>query len=809
MTNLDWKPYFISCLSGIAPFNPFMSLTKRKAMVSLIIFVIVAMFVIPKALEYFSPSGKNPSEEPKLVQVNISSSTYSGQSPDMRVGLQIPETSTRYSSSPNMNFLGTYGFEAYRTTPFGEMADDWLLWTNGDFAADNTSSNVTISKDGTQGNFVHGRYAQKIMITNCSEPVRLGQYQSGREFLANRTYKFGCWMKQNGLTQDVSLRVRFWSGDDRFDQSQSFTVSTEWRYYEIDFVLPVNCTPIDPYYGQSSSERIEVFSSGTLWIDDAQFYDSEGINAWGLSTRFIDEVRNLRPSTLRYGGLGCNSLRPENIFGNRFDLQNYADWDGNVGGDVFDFNQFLKLCELTGVCPDYVLSQFLIMEPTMISDLLEYMYGDNATAYGAMREKAGFESWKGKFDKVYFELGNEVLRNGNGPTWTQREYADYVTEAVRVAKSSPYWNLSVNKIGAGLWYSDVGLNVQFLTDESNNVGGGDVDFMLVAEYFPGHDFTNYYANKQTTYSEGSLTDSETNRAVWYQRALGEAAYIDEYTSYLKEMAEENYPMSVDVGIYEYGMTGVFKREPYNHELANMETSLGAAIAVLDTSLSLRKNGLNPINAFYVQGFGWTWGFMDDYAYVKKRPVYYALQMYSEFQRGQLLNCSFTSGTFDPFGDAANNFIMWENFQSYNLEVHRYPINVPKLAVYPFKYGDRYSILLINRDLEKSIMVQLSLPYMPSNRSLIVSLTGNSPYAYNDESSEDLHLNYTLVYNFANNYNMTLQPHSAYIIVNYAEGAKVCLDEDGDGYGANIFELVDCTGSKTLVDPNDLDSNVHP
>jgi hypothetical protein len=275
------------------------------------------------------------------------------------------------------------------------------------------------------------------------------------------------------------------------------------------------------------------------------------------------------------------------------------------------------------------------------------------------------------------------------------------------------------------------------------------------------------------------------------------------------MVEENYPTSIDVGIYEYGMTGVFKREPFNHELANMETSLGAAIAVLDQSLSLRKNGLNPINAFYVQGFGWTWGFMEDYAYVKKRPVYYALQMYGEFQRGQLLDCSFTSGTFDPLGDAANNFIMWENFQSYNLEVHRYPINVPDIAVYPFKYGDRYSILLINRDLEKSVDVQLSLPYMPSNRSLIVSLTGDSPYAYNDESSEDLHLKYTLVYNFTNNYNMTLQPHSAYMIVNYAEGAKVCLDEDGDGYGANFFELVDCTGSKTLVDPDDLNSNVHP
>jgi len=792
--------------------------TKHKILAILLIIIFVIL-VIPKVIEImFNPSGGESFYEPSLVQITIASTPYFGQSPDMRIGLEIPETSTRYSSSPNMNFLGTYGFEAYRNTEYGEMANDWLLWSDGDWPADSTRSNVTFSKDGTLGNFVHGKYSQKIVITNYVEPVRLGQYQSGRTFLANRIYKFGCWMKQSGLTEDVRLRIRFWSGDTNIDVFQNFAVDSEWKYYEMEFVIPFNYTPIDPYYGQASSERIEIFSAGTLWIDDAQFYDSEGINEWGLSTIFIEEVRKLRPSTLRYGGLGCNSLKPENIFGHRFDLANYVDWDGNVGGDVFDFNQFLKLCELTGANPEYVLSQHLIMNPSSIASLLEYMYGDNTTVYGALREKAGFESWKDKFDKVYFELGNEVLVNGNGPTWTSSEYANYVTEAVMVAKSSPYWNASVNKIGVGLWYTNVGLNVPFLTNEAGNFGGGEIDFILVARYFPGHEFTNYVytdwllwqtANEKR-YSEGSVTGSDEKRAVWYRRALGEAAYINEYASYLKEMAEENYPKKVDVGIYEYGMTGVFKREPYNHELANMETSLGAAIAMLDASLSLRKNGLNPINAFYVQGFGWSWGFMDDYPHARKRPVYYAMQMYGEFQRGELLDCSVDSGTFDPFGSAANHIAMWEGFSLYNLKVHNYPVDVPKIASYPFKLNERYSILLINRDLEKNIDVQLNLPYTPSNRALIVSLSGDSPYAYNDDSPVDtVLLNFEIVNDFSNYYVMTLSPHSAYMIVNYAKGAKLCLDEDGDGYGANIYELEGCTSSQTLVDPNDLDPNIHP
>jgi alpha-L-arabinofuranosidase len=813
MLDLGWRLCFRLCLLGVAQFRVFPFSAKRKVL-ALFMIVIVAVVIVPMLLEYvYRPGGETPSGETELVQVTVSSSLYLGQSPDMRVGLEIPETSTRYSSSPNMNFLGTYGFEAYQNTTYGEMAIDWLLWSDGDWPAGNTTSTVAFSKDGTPGNYMHGKYAQKITVTSFSEPARLGQYQSGRMFLANRTYKFGCWMKQSGLTEDVRLRVRFWSGDTDIDQYQSFTVGTEWAYYEMEFVIPINYTPIDPYYGQASSERIEVFSTGTLWIDDAQFYDSEGINAWGLSTLFIEEVRKLRPSTLRYGGLGCNSLKPENIFGDRFDLQNYESWAGSVGGDVFDFNQFLKLCELTGANPEYVLSQCLIMDPSLILNLLEYMYGDNTTTYGAMREKAGFESWNGKFDKVYFELGNEVLLNGNGPTWTPEQYADYVIDAVRAAKSSPYWNSSVNKIGVGLWYTDVGFNVPLL----NNLEGVDIDFMLAAEYFPGHEFTNYYYSwlfvNQANYDEESLTGSAEKRAVWYRQALGEAAYIDEYAAYLKEMASENYLNTIDTGIYEYGVTGVFKREPYNHELANMETSLGAAIAILDQSLSLRKNGMNPINAFYVQGFGWTWGFMDDYPYIRKRPVYYAMQMYGEFQRGRLLNCSFSSDVFNPFGDAANTHIMWDSYASftyYKLQLHYYPTNVPILAVYPFIYNDRYLYLLINRGLEKSVKVQLNLPYTPSNRSLIITLTGDDPYLYNEDSQENtVHLNYTIVNDFTNNYTITLSPHSAYVIVNYVEGAKVCLDEDGDGYGANIYELENCSASKILVDPDDLDPNIHP
>ena len=256
------------------------------------------------------------------------------------------------------------------------------------------------------------------------------------------------------------------------------------------------------------------------------------------------------------------------------------------------------------------------------------------------------------------------------------------------------------------------------------------------------------------------------------------------------------------------MTGVFKREPYNHEFFNMQTSLGAAVSMLDQSVNMRKQGLNPINAFYLQGFSWSWGFMDDYPYLKKRPIYYALEMYGTLQRGVLIQSSFISNTFNPFGDMADHKIMWDWLPKYDLKVHHYPVNVPTLAVYPFKNDDRYSILLINRDLKNTIQVILNLDYAPSSKVLIASLTGDDPYLYNDGYSDDpIRLNYNEVNNFTNNYNMTLAPHSAYMIINYQEGAQVHFDINKEGYGANGLIFEGFAALITLVDSTNLSPKI--
>lgn len=786
---------FLSDSSLLKPFmkNSFLIVVTITALILLLI----------GSLEYFQKQGykEEPSNETGIIYVTILPDPYPGQSKDMRIGLQIPETSTRWSSSPNMNFLANYGFEEYEAASHGEIAVEWRLWSDGDWPDESTQSQVTFSRDGSAGNFIHGKYSQKISVTRYVEPVRFGQFQSGRQFLAGRTYKFGCWMKQDGLTGDIRLRVRLWCGDSRIDLHKNLTVGSQWNYYEMDVILPVNCTPIDPYYGQASSVRVEIFSQGTLWIDDAQFYDSEAINEWGLSKIFVEEIGKLKPSTLRYGGLGCNSLLPENIFGNRFDLSGYRSWNGEYGGDPFDFNQFLKLCELTGANPDYVLSQHFIVNPILILNLLEYMYGNNGTTYGLLREKSGFESWSGKFQKVYFELGNEVMFNINGPNWSPEEYADYVVQAIKVAKSSPYWDSSIHKIGIGLQYANVWVNVPLLRKLWERREEAMVDFIMVAEYFPGHEFTNYYSTGEVSYSERSLTSSSEGMNVWYRRALGEAAYNDKYVSYLKEMINENYP-GPGIGIYEYGVTGVFKREPYNHVLANMETSLGSAIALLDLSVNMRKNGLDPINFFYAMGLEWTWGLMGDYPHFQKRPVYYALQIYGEFQRGELLECTYSCDAFDPYGDSANSHVIWSDFPRFGLEKQYYPVKVPILTVYPFKSDERYSFLLINKDLEKSIRVQLNVPYEPSSRAIIVSLTGGSPHAGGDESQENVSLNYLTVYDFTGNYTIILPPHSVCMIVNYEKNAEMFFDEAV--FGAKISESNN-PYSKTLVGPN---PNIH-
>jgi hypothetical protein len=226
---------------------------------------------------------------------------------------------------------------------------------------------------------------------------------------------------------------------------------------------------------------------------------------WRLSKRFIEATKKLNLSTIRFGGLGANPVKNENmLLDSQFSAQTYENSLGSVSGSVLtNLNQFLTLNYLTGANPQYVISQRNTMADN--EDFLEYMYGDESTEYGAMREAMGYPSWEGKFENIFYELGNELLcfdpsdghgwefipgaggcpgDNSTGRT-VRAAYADWSTERINLYKDpSKNPDADKTKVGFNVWTITGRLYhiVQTLQEERNNAGGGNADFFLVQGY---------------------------------------------------------------------------------------------------------------------------------------------------------------------------------------------------------------------------------------------------------------------------------------------------------------------------------------
>ena len=240
----------------------------------------------------------------------------------------------------------------------------------------------------------------------------------------------------------------------------------------------------------------------------------------------------------------------------------------------------------------------------------------------------------------------------------------------------------------------------------------------------------------------------------------------------------------------------------NDPLWTLRTSLGAAVALLDCTVARMGIGLEAQNYFNLFGsFGSAHSATHTYGRGFERPVYHALRLYGQYVRGEMITASVEgSGSFDPWGPGASTS---EEFLG-----RGGPVDVPYVAVYAFRSGDRDAYLLINRHLRDAIDVRLHLEGSARSPQIAIhALTGPTPTAHN-EDGPTVDLTHEIRTDFDPQRPLSLAPHSAYVIVSYAEGAAVCLDEDGDGFGANPYETEGCPGGAEIVDIDDRDPTRH-
>ncbi|MBN2517931.1 MAG: carbohydrate binding domain-containing protein [Candidatus Altiarchaeota archaeon] len=745
------------------------------------------------------------------VTATFSNDPIQDQAEDKRMGFHLPEGAGRASMNLYMNFLGDSDFED--GTSWFETIDS-SKW-GGDVTG------LTLSYDTST--FYDGKQSLKVVATQQSAlPGGFGQWESGRTFIPNRTYRFSCYMKQTGMpTQDnVEFRVYFPDGvpSCNVNARKKVSVTGDWQEHYMDFTVPNECWLKDPHPSLgngANTKRINLYYAGTLWVDHCRLIDASLDTDWQISQNYIDNLIALRPGSLRYGGLGANKLTWDNLVGPALGRPK----------EVMGISEFLKLNELTGANPDYVISA--VFSGEQYDNLLEYMFGDNETAYGSQRESYGYSSWKDSFPRFFFELGNELLCSDMyGCEWPPANYADWSTDKITRFMASTYWEPVRMLLGFNVWYDSTYLNSNTLKEEKANTGGGKAEFWMPAKYYSGRTPTVY--NEQgtpTTYSESQVS---VNKNLFFNRVLGEAEYARIYTLYQKEVVQTFYGKDLILGIYEYGPSG-----PLGSSLKDvwmLENSLGFGISWLDMSVMMKKTGMDPLGLFVYQGgFGkspyywqnsYSWPIMDDYPNIRKRPAYYAFKMYGQYQRGDFIEHTLSGNieTFDPFGPGANLVESYGCTRSHQSSCHNsnfglsnwyYPLDVPYIQIYPFKSGGRYSYLIINRDLRATpTNVVFNIKnYAPSAKAELFMVTGSDPSLTN-EDTENVNMQHQAITNFGDGYTLSVNPFSAYMLVNYAQGASVCLDEDGDGYGANEYETSGCA-HPGLVDCVDFNPNIHP
>ena len=167
-------------------------------------------------------------------------------------------------------------------------------------------------------------------------------------------------------------------------------------------------------------------------------------------------LRNLKPGSLRWGGIDANEYGFESVTGNTTDAGQRAKTIGKARKDAGyathamnmnfcnEIGAYYSLCAGMKESPykvDYIEND----EQTFLK-LIEYLAGPATSTYGAIRAEEGFTEpllKKGLGKGLLLEFGNEVWGGSSHHSPMGSNYTNYGKWCRKVAtaiKKSPYWN---------------------------------------------------------------------------------------------------------------------------------------------------------------------------------------------------------------------------------------------------------------------------------------------------------------------------------------------------------------------------------
>lgn len=607
---------------------------------------------------------------------------------------------------------------------------------------------MVVDRDAPPGG---GDGSLKVTVPAGAAPVRLGYWLlSGQmpdwpRLKEGKPYTLRFWAKQQGMaTGAVTVRVASL-------KELTGRVGEAWKQYSIDF------TGAEP---KGAAEPLEfgVREPGTLWLDNVVLFEKD-VAPWSFYPEVVEALKDYRPGHLRLWALQCNRG-----FGRALDsalgpvLESNTEFGETSGGsptNATGLHQQLELCKTLGARPWIVTSTMFTLEEQR--NLVEYLAGPADSPYGKRRAAWGREApWTEAFDTIYLELGNETwngMFSPQGFSGRPKDYGSYAELVFRTMKASPHFRAGKFKFILNGWiagtsrqwgYGPLALSTCPSADASDiayYTGGWDAVGLIKADDEPSGWF---------------------NVLTYCYRMLRPRSL--EYAELMKFMSAERgrpvQPMVYEAGPG-YTLPGPGK---FNRKEQEEGKSMAQAVNALDIFMTNLGAGYTE-QSFFIFRNGHYWSSHN--RKWQEHIAWKALKLRNRLCEGDLLTATAREMVRVDLPEARAEVLNQSN--SADRRTRKFPAvkDVPLVACYPFKQGNRYAMMLYSRRLDAPTPVTLELPYAPAADVEIHTLAADKPSAHNIDD-EAVVVKVETRHDFAKTYRLTLPPYSVIVLVNRAK-----------------------------------------
>lgn len=573
---------------------------------------------------------------------------------------------------------------------------------------------------------------------------RDGDTSAGKLLLVQGNWHFEIWARGQlpGSRLEVTFRRQ---GLEPFLRAE-WPLTAGWQQFTRDFFVPPG---LDALTWENQGRQnpvleftLRIVGAGDAWVDDLQLYRVDYGNPTVFTDKYINLLRQLHPGIVRnWGGQLGSSLENQLALPWERRPTGHSPRDRVAASFHFSLHEFLEVAQELGAEPWYVIPPTWSAEE--IRGLISYLAGPpGSDRWADRRVYLGRRApWTEQFPVIHLEFGNEMWGSNDGAdpflgaTVRGGERLGVIAaERFALMRSHPAFRPERFDLIIGGQYSYP------LRQEQIEANSAQHDTIALAPYF------------------GELEQFATDAEMFYPlfaRPWQDVRFgkLLESVQYMKGVDPDG-----DVAVYEINFHTTEGETPLSVR-NGFVTGLNGGLALPLYMLTYQKGlGIRNQAAFGAVQFSHRlsngefvrlWGMLRDLeATGNKRPTWLGVELANRAVRGDLLVTS-QSGDNPAWVQPPINGIDTT-------------VNVPYIQSFAYRSGDGYALVLFNLDLQRTQRVQVQLPQPPDSQAVWSWLTADSIH-HNNEASALVGIRSRTLTDFAQEYELTLPPHSMHVL----------------------------------------------